>query len=197
MDSSAMLWNSFWVRVSSNHFHCHLENSNIPVWWNKGGPPDTFLYKGAPIIKRHCVVEIGNFFLFDKENKVEFKDDCFQFDGIFPGMHFSQAVATIQSLVGSVKGVQILYSDKVWFTWNHNWFHVKNLSTKFFHFSGSFDSGSCHQLNKRWHQTHFWSHKPKTENYWSTWVNFFEAQIWVRYIWLSVWFTQKPISRFF
>ena len=27
-------------------------------------------------------------------------------------MHFSQAVATIQSLVGSVKGVQILYSDK-------------------------------------------------------------------------------------
>lgn len=29
------------------------------------------------------------------------------------GMHFSQAVATIQSLVGSVKGVQILYSDKV------------------------------------------------------------------------------------
>ena len=26
------------------------------------GPPDTFLYKGAPIIKRHCVVEIGNFF---------------------------------------------------------------------------------------------------------------------------------------
>jgi len=28
------------------------------------------------------------------------------------GMHFSQAVATIQSLVGSVKGVQILYSDK-------------------------------------------------------------------------------------
>lgn len=31
----------------------------------------------------------------------------------FLGMHFSQAVATIQSLVGSVKGVQILYSDKV------------------------------------------------------------------------------------
>ena len=27
-------------------------------------------------------------------------------------MHFSQAVATIQSLVGSVKSVQILYSDK-------------------------------------------------------------------------------------
>ena len=76
------------------------------------GAPDTFLYKGAPIIKRHCVVEIGNF-LVDKEKKVEFKDDCFQFDEIFPGMHFSQAVATIQSLVGSVKGVQILYSDKV------------------------------------------------------------------------------------
>ena len=31
---------------------------------------------------------------------------------IISGMHFSQAVATIQSLVGSVKGVQILYSDK-------------------------------------------------------------------------------------
>ena len=30
-----------------------------------------------------------------------------------PGMHFSQAVASIQSMVGSVKGVQILYSDKV------------------------------------------------------------------------------------
>ena len=30
----------------------------------------------------------------------------------FAGMHFSQAVATVQSLVGSVKGVQILYSDK-------------------------------------------------------------------------------------
>ena len=28
-------------------------------------------------------------------------------------MHFSQAVASIQSMVGSVKGVQILYSDKV------------------------------------------------------------------------------------
>jgi len=28
------------------------------------------------------------------------------------GMHFSQAVASIQSMVGSVKGVQILYSDK-------------------------------------------------------------------------------------
>jgi len=28
------------------------------------------------------------------------------------GMHFSHAVATIQSLVGSIKGVQILYSDK-------------------------------------------------------------------------------------
>ena len=28
-------------------------------------------------------------------------------------MHFSHAVATIQSLVGSIKGVQILYSDKV------------------------------------------------------------------------------------
>ena len=31
---------------------------------------------------------------------------------LISGMHFSQAVATIQSLVGSVKGVQILYSDK-------------------------------------------------------------------------------------
>jgi hypothetical protein len=29
------------------------------------------------------------------------------------GMHFGHAVATVQSLVGSVKGVQILYSDKV------------------------------------------------------------------------------------
>ena len=29
------------------------------------------------------------------------------------GMHFSHAVAIIQSLVGSIKGVQILYSDKV------------------------------------------------------------------------------------
>jgi len=31
---------------------------------------------------------------------------------IILGMHFSHAVATIQSLVGSIKGVQILYSDK-------------------------------------------------------------------------------------
>ena len=30
------------------------------------------------------------------------------------GMHFSHAVAIIQSLVGSIKGVQIMYSDKVW-----------------------------------------------------------------------------------
>ena len=28
------------------------------------------------------------------------------------GMHFSQAVASIQSLVGNIKGVQILYSDQ-------------------------------------------------------------------------------------
>ena len=34
-----------------------------------------------------------------------------------PGMHFSQAVASIQSMVGSVKGVQILYSDKVMHLW--------------------------------------------------------------------------------
>ena len=32
---------------------------------------------------------------------------------LFLGMHFSHAVATIQALVGSIKGVQILYSDKV------------------------------------------------------------------------------------
>ena len=41
------------------------------------------------------------------------------FLNFFLGMHFSQAVATIQSLVGSVKGVQILYSDKVSKVYNH------------------------------------------------------------------------------
>jgi len=29
------------------------------------------------------------------------------------GMHFCQAVAIIQSQVGIIKGVQVLYSDKV------------------------------------------------------------------------------------
>lgn len=33
----------------------------------------------------------------------------------FPGMHFSQAVAIIQSQVGVIKGVQVLYSDTVGF----------------------------------------------------------------------------------
>lgn len=30
------------------------------------------------------------------------------------GMHFCQAVAIIQSQVGIIKGVQVLYSDKVY-----------------------------------------------------------------------------------
>jgi len=33
-------------------------------------------------------------------------------DIVIPGMHFSQAVSSVQSLVGSVRGVHILYSEK-------------------------------------------------------------------------------------
>lgn len=39
-------------------------------------------------------------------------DDVLAF-GYFAGMHFSQAVAIIQSQVGIIKGVQVLYSDTV------------------------------------------------------------------------------------
>ena len=78
----------------------------------RGAPQTLFCTKGHLSSKGIVLLKL-EIFLVDKEKKVEFKDDCFQFDEIFPGMHFSQAVATIQSLVGSVKGVQILYSDKV------------------------------------------------------------------------------------
>lgn len=32
---------------------------------------------------------------------------------VFPGMHFSQAVAIIQTQVGTIKNVQVLYSEHV------------------------------------------------------------------------------------
>lgn len=34
-------------------------------------------------------------------------------NSLFLGMHFSQAVAIIQSQVGTIRGVQVLYSDTV------------------------------------------------------------------------------------
>ena len=38
---------------------------------------------------------------------------------IFTGMHFSQAVAIIQSQIGTIRGVQVLYSENVSFYLYH------------------------------------------------------------------------------
>ena len=118
-------------------------------------------------------------------------------------MHFSHAVATIQSLVGSIKGVQILYSDKVWnkflnqlmqFPRKFNslpkiicpfwkWFLLSRQylfhpdPTMYCVFLGSLENWSSHQPNPGWNQVDIWSHQPKTENHRSSRHDVPQAQI--------------------
>lgn len=66
-------------------------------------------------------------------------------------MHFSQAVASVQSMVGSVKGVQILYSDKVHLLLK---ILISEKVLKFMFETGPLECGFSGESYQRWHQAH-------------------------------------------
>lgn len=81
----------------------------------------------------NCCSPLPLFLLFDK--------DCLVTPSFHPpsaGMHFSQAVAIIQSQVGVIKGVQVLYSDTV-SRWHH--FNMTTTLTRIPSFLGPLGRG--------------------------------------------------------
>lgn len=69
-----------------------------------------FLNSEIPKIRNYFLR--GQHFLSAQIFELE-KFKLIQFVHLFAGMHFSQAVAIIQSQVGVIRGVQVLYSDTV------------------------------------------------------------------------------------
>lgn len=88
-------------------------------------------------------------------------------------MHFSQSVSIIQSQVGIIRGVQVLYSDTVSFEQKKNYIlNWRKKKTKFddeinFSVSESVRSRSSNKFTLRWGEAYIWPHCAEAQDYWN------------------------------